>query len=321
MKTPDEPTLAEQRERLNELRRWEQKLRSLRARRNELEIECIAGDVAMRRTPGHRAPIDVSLAVEVEAALNRCRRIKEQLVRAREGTRQEQDRLVVGRDALRLWLEAPQEERRARPGGRVKHVLFAVSLLAIIAAISVHVVFLVLLLPIAGASSFLSWSGQDDAWRRMGAKRKFVDTRLEAPGKWEEDTVRERLEEIEGQIGSLTARAPTKPADDLRTLEATLHSERTTLEVLLTGAGLDEDGLEPETERWIRTLGRASRSRRELTEMQAEISGLSRDIDEVREDLFRYLARRGSAGAEGRADTATLAAGLERLARVSHRAS
>ena len=317
MKNLDEPTLAEQRERLNELRRWEQKLASLRVRRNELEIECIAGDVAMRRGVANRIPVDAGLAVEIEAALDRRKHIEERLARARDGTREERDRLVVGRDALRLWLEAPQEERDARPGVRVKHVLFAVSLLAIIAAVSVHIVFLVLLLPIAGASSFLSWSGQDDAWRKMGAKRRYVETRLEAPKRWEDDAVRQILEEIEERIESRAARGADEPTDDPRAVEATLASERAAMEVLLAGAGLDEADLDRETEGWIRALSRASRSRLELTEVQAEIESSSRNIDEVREDLYRYLSRRGSAGGEGRADTATLAAGLERLARAA----
>ena len=317
MKNLDEPTLAEQRERLNELRRWEQKLRSLRARRDELEIECIAGDVAMRRGAGNRPSIDAGLAVEIEAALDRRKRIEQRLALARDGTREERDRLVVARDALHLWLEAPQEERRARPGGRVKHVLFAVSLLAIIAALSVHIVFLVLLLPIAGAASFLSWSGQDDAWRKMGAKRRFLETRLEAPSRWETEAVRERLDDIEARIETRAARGALGPEDDPRAMETTLDAEHATLETLLAGVGLEESDLDRETESWIRQLGRASRSRLELTEVHAEIAGLSRDIDEVREDLYRYLARRGSAGGGGRADTATLAAGLERLARIS----
>ena len=314
MKTSDEPTLAEQRERLNELRRWEQKLRSLRERRNELEIECIAGDVAMRRGAGNQLSIDAGLAVELEAALDRRQRIAQRLALARDGTREERDRLAVARDALHLWLEAPREEKSARIGGRVKHVLFAVSLLAIIAALSVHIVFLVLLLPIAGAASFLSWSGQDDAWRKMGAKRRFLETRMEAPSRWETEAVRERLDDLEARIETRAARGALKPEDDPRGIEAMLDAERATLETLLAGVGLEEADLDRETESWIRKLGRASRSRGELVEVQTEIAGLSRDIDEVREDLYRYLARRGSAGGEGRADTATLAAGLDRLA-------
>ncbi len=312
MKTADEPTAAEQRERLDELRRWEQALSSLRARRNELEIECIAGDVAMRRGAGNRPPVDAGLAVEIEAALDRRKNLEERLACARDGTRQERDRLAVGRDALRLWLEAPQQESGAHSGAKVKHVLYAVSLIAVIAALSVHIVFLVLLLPIAGASSFLSWSGQDHAWRRMGAKRKYLETRLKAPKEWEEDAVREKLEELEERIEARAARGPDAPGDDPRGIEAMLVSEHGATEALLGRAGLDGTKLDRETESWIRALGRASRSRLELAKVQAEIEGLSRDIDEVREDLYRYLSKRGSAPGEGRADTATLAAALER---------
>ena len=317
MKRQDEPTLAEQRERLNELRRWEQRLDALRTRRNELEIECIAGEVAQRRNAGKRALVDPGLAADIEAALDRRDGIEERLTRSRAGSRQERERMAVARDALRLWLEAPPDENRRQAGGRVKHVLFGVSLLAIIAALSVHIVFLVLLLPVAGASSFLSWSGQDHAWRKMGAKRKFVATRVEAPAQWEEDPVRRRLGEIEARIEAQAAGDPAGPEDSPRTLEAKLEAERAALAVLLAGAGLDGEDLDPQTEGWIRQLGRSSRSRRELAEVQVEMDGVGRDIDEAREELYRYLARRGATGGKGRADTATLAAGLERLARAA----
>ena len=316
MNAADHPTLAEQRERLHELRRWEGQLAALRDRRNALEAECIAGDVALRRSAGKRASIDAALAVEIEAALDRRQHIEEQLARARDDTKPERDRRTVARDALRLWLEAPRSERRPRAGGRIKHVLFALSMLVIIAALSVHLAFLVLLLPVAGASSFLSWSGQDDAWRKTGAKRRFMETCLEAPKRWEEDAVRQRLEEIEARIAAHAAREPAESEDDPGTIEATRDAERAALGVLLAGAGLDEGDLDPETETWIRALGRAGRSRRERDEVQAEIAGLRHDIDELREDLYRYLARRGATEGTGRADTDTLAAALERLARA-----
>lgn len=314
MKKQDEPTLAELRERLAELRRGERSLDALRVRRNELEIECIAGDVALRHGTGGRAGIDPGFAIEIEAALDRRNALEERLTRVREGSRQERDRLAVARDALRLWLDAPREKENRRAGGRVKHVLFLVSLLAIIAALSVHIVFLVLLIPIAGASSFLSWSGQDHAWRKVGAKRRFAATRLEEPPAWEEEAVRQRLDEIESRIEAQAARDPAGPEDNPGTLEAMRDAERSALSALLAGAGLDGADLDRETEDWIRQLGRASRSRRELAEVQEEIDGVSRDIGEVREEMYRYLARRGALGRQGRADTATLAAGLERLA-------
>ena len=313
MKTRDEPTLPEQRERLEELRRWEQRLDALRARRNDLEIECIAGDVALRRIRDRHAPVDAALAVEIESALDRRRSLEERLQRAREGTRPERDRLAVARDALRLWLEAPREGPRARGGGRVRHVLFAVSLVAIVAALSVHVVFLVLLLPVAGAASFLSWSGQDHAWRKMGAKRRYVATRVDEPREWEEDAVRQRLSEIEARIEAQGVRSPDRPEHGPRELEAMLDTEHGMFSELLARAGLDTGALDPETEGWIRELGHATRSRRELAEVRDEIAGISRDVGELREALYRYLARRGAAGNGGRADTASLSAGLERL--------
>ena len=317
MTTRDEATLAEQRERVNELRRRERRLDALRARRNELEIECIAGEVAWRRSADRRTRIDSGLAAELEAVLERRDRIEERLARARSGSRRERDRLVLARDALRLWLEAPPEEKQRHAAGRVKHVLFAVSLLAIIAALSLHIVFLVLLIPVAGASSFLSWSGQDRAWRQAGAKRKFVATRIEAPKQWEEDAVRQRLDEIESGIEAQAARASAHQAEESpQTLEALLEVERSTLSTLLARAEMGDADLDRESEAWIRELGRFRRSRQALAEVQTELVDVGRDIDELREDLYRYLVRRGAAGGEGRADTETLAAGLERLTRA-----
>ena len=313
MKTRDEATLSEQRECLEELRRWEQHLVMLRARRNDLEVECIAGDIALRRIRDRHAPMDAALAVDIEAALHRKTSLEERLQRAREGSRAERDRLALARDALRLWMEVPREGQPARGSGRIRHVLFAVSLVAIIAALSVHVVFLVLLLPIAGAASFLSWSGQDHAWRKMGAKRKYMATRVDEPREWEEDAVRQRLLEIEALVEARMERSPDPPEHGPRELEAMLDAEHATLTELLARAGLDTGALDRETEGWIRELGHATRMRRELAEVQSEIEGISRDADGLREALYRYLARRGAAGSGGRADTASLAAGLERV--------
>ena len=314
MRTQDEPTLAEQRERLDELRRREGSLGALRARQHALEIECIACDVALRRGAGGHVALDAAAAVEMEAALERRDDLEQRLARSHEGTREEGGRLAAAREALRLWLEAPRSEKDRPAAGRAKHVLFAASLLAIIAALSVHLVFLVLLLPIAGASSFLSRSGQDRAWRQMGAKRRFEAARLPAPERWEEVPVRRRLDEIEALIAARAARDKSRVDDTPRTLRAMLDAEHEALAASLARAGLDAADLDHDTEGRIRELGRASRARRELAEVQAEIAGISRDLDALREDLYRYLARRGAAGAAGRADTATLAAGLARLA-------
>ena len=151
------------------------------------------------------------------------------------------------------------------------------------------------------------WERSADTWRR--AWKRPRDGKTTRCGKY--------WKKLKNESGPGRLAERMSPQTIPRTVEATLASERAAMEVLLAGAGLDEADLDRETEGWIRALSRASRSRLELTEVQAEIESSSRDIDEVREDLYRYLSRRGSAGGEGRADTATLAAGLERLARAA----
>ena len=377
----DEPTPAELRERLDELRRRERQLRALRDRQFACEAECIAAGVALRRRGAERLTLDAATAREIAAALDRRRGLEERLARVHEGTKEERDRLREAREALRLWLDAPQSGAGESTAGRMRKALLGVSLLVVVAALSVHLVLLVLLIPIAGAGSFLSWSGQDLAWRRMGARRRFEATRLARPERWEDPAVRERLAaidalvaareardaagngakagfddrtgiegesetgtgaeaghsagvgsriEVAGRAGTGTdtgfgTRAETRTGtgagleDHPRTLSARLDTENALLDDLLAGGGLTRADLDRDSERRIRELAEASRSRQELVEIEGRIGEARHAIDTLREDLYRYLARRGAASAAGGADTDTLAAGLERLARDAAR--
>ena len=377
----DEPTPAELRERLDELRRRERQLRALRDRQFACEAECIAAGVALRRRGAERLTLDAATAREVAAALDRRRGLEERLARVHEGTKEERDRLREAREALRLWLESPQSGTGESTAGRMRKALLGVSLLVVVAALSVHLVLLVLLIPIAGAGSFLSWSGQDLAWRRMGARRRFEATRLARPERWEDPAVRERLAaidalvaareardaagngakagfddrtgiegesetgtgaeaghsagvgsriEVAGRAGTGTdtgfgTRAETRTGtgagleDHPRTLSARLDTENALLDDLLAGGGLTRADLDRDSECRIRELAEASRSRQELVEIEGRIGEARHAIDTLREDLYRYLARRGAASAAGGADTDTLAAGLERLARDAAR--
>ena len=352
MSREDESALAEQRERLAELRRRERDLRALRERQSACRTECIAAGVALRRQGGEAPALDAAAARGIEAALERRHALEERLSRVHEGAREERDRLREARAALALWLGEPRGGSRARAAGRMRKALFGVTLLVVAAALSVHLVLLVLLVPIAGAGSFLSWSGQDRAWRRMGARRRFDATRLAGPQCWEAAPVRERLAAIEaliaegeagaatgaGVAGSAGAGAPTAAdaaetgtrtgagrgmgegvEDHPRTLKARIDAENALLDELLAGAGLTRPGLDRSAERRIRELAGASRSRLELAGIEERIGEARRSIDALREDLYRYLARRGAASAASGADTDTLAAGLEGLARGAAR--
>ena len=341
MSRGDEAALAEQRERLAELRRRERELRALRERQSACRTECIAAGVALRRRGGEAPALDAAAARGIEAALDRRRALEERLARVREGTREERDRLREARAALVLWLEEPRGGARERAAGRMRKALLGVTLLVVAAALSVHLALLVLLVPIAGAGSFLSWSGQDRAWRRMGARRRFETTRLAGPERWEAAPVRERLAAIEALIaerGAGTATgagvagsAGTRPGsvagtglgegveDHPRTLRARVDAENALLDELLAGAGLTRGDLDRSAERRIRELAGASRSRVELAGIEERIGEVRRSIDALREDLYRYLARHGAASATGGADTDTLAAGLEDLARGAAR--
>ena len=107
--------------------------------------------------------------------------------------------LVAGREALQLWLVAIQTES---PNYflLVKGVILVFTLIAIVLAFVVHPAMLLLLIPIFVPVTLLFRRGDNALWRRLGAKQAFERTGLPALSNWNEERVRERLEEIERSL-------------------------------------------------------------------------------------------------------------------------
>ena len=183
------------------LRGHEERLRALRARRTDLEVERIVAGVALRSARSGASAVEVpgADADAVVEALDRLRRLESgpaaclAFADAGAGSHDELlERLRAGDDALGAWLDADREDAGAAGRRVAKQALLVACLVILVLSFMVHPVFLVLLVPAGGAMSFLLWTGQDGAWRRTGARRRFERLRLEAPAAWTGDAVRER---------------------------------------------------------------------------------------------------------------------------------
>ena len=196
-------------------------------------------------------------------------------------------------------------------------LLFCFAILAL--AFAVHLAFLVLLVPVGGAMSFLLWTGQDRAWRRMGARRRFESLRLEVPAAWTEDAVRERRDALSLVTEGVRERAsiPAREDDEAEEarLSADLDTARSDLHEALAAAGLAHDRLDQSTEARMRALARAWRAEQALQGIVEDLAGERAGAGEIRESIYRKLAREGEASPDGDASVDALEAGVERTNR------
>ena len=321
--TGHDEALATQTERLEQLRAGTEKLRSLRERECELEVELIAAEAALRaKSRKGGLALSPAQAAELMAALKRTRQLQgilEKLEqRASQGngeTSGELARLNAGRDALRSWLEAPRAGRAPRLPLAVRGLLATAAVLCVWAAAAVHPVVLVLLVPLLLPLVWIRWSGQNAAWLQLGAKRHYQVTGLEPPAAWQALSVRERMSDLERSIESLSTQ-PEQSAEDrgLEQHEAELVQSQALLEKILVETGLDVTDIDGDTERWLGLAAQTHSARNALDEVKAQRARLRAETDEDREALFRFLSRHGEAPPDGHADPQSLAAGLTRIA-------
>ena len=332
--------------RLAELRGHEERLEALRARRTDLEVERIAAGVALRAARTEAAPkVSGAQADAIVDALDRLRRLESrhsaQLAYAGAGVRSQEaliERLRAGDDALGAWIEAGRADEGAAGRRIAKQALLVVCLAILALAFAVHLAFLVLLVPVGGAMSFLLWTGQDRSWGRMGARRRFERLRLEAPSSWTEAAVHERRRALSLIAEQVRERASTPPGDgadaeqeDVRErastppgdgvdaeqedVRADLDAARSDLHDALAVAGLDKDRLDESAEAALRAVARVHRAGQALHGVVQEMEGERDGAGKVRESLYRSLAREGKAAPDGDASTGALEEGMEKLRR------
>ena len=231
---------------------------ALRARRIDVEVERIVAESELRAVrAGSARDIPGASAGTVVDALDRLRGLEStravHVAFIDTGARSHEDllqRLQAGDDALAAWLDADRE--RAGAGGQrtAKWVLLVVCFAILVLAFAVHLAFLVLLVPVGGAMSFLLWTGQDRAWRRMGARRRYESLRLEVPAAWTEDAVRERrdaLSFVAERVRESASGDEDDKAEETR-LSTDIEAARSDLREALAAAGLADDGADEATE-------------------------------------------------------------------------
>ena len=100
--------------------------------------------------------------------------------------------------------------------------------------------------------SFLLWTGQDRAWRRMGARRRYESLRLEVPAAWTEDAVRERRDALSLVAERVRERESAFGDEDDKAEETRLPTDieiaRSDLREALAAAGLAGNGADETTE-------------------------------------------------------------------------
>ena len=324
----DPPRHSSGQSRLAELRGREERLETLRARRVDFEVDRIVAGVALRASGAESRPeVSGAAAGTIVDALDRLRRLESRraadLAFLEAGVRSHEDlieRLRAGDDALGAWLEADREDAGASSGRRVaKQGLLLVCLVILALAFTVHLAFLVLLVPVGGAMSFLLWTGQDRAWRRIGARRRFERLRLETPAAWTEDAVHERRRSLSLIAEQVRERASTpgteSPDADGEDVCAALDAAHSDLHDALAAAGLDEDRLDESAEAALRAVARVWRAEQALHDVVEELAGERDGAGEIRESLYRSLARDGEAAPDGDASAGALEVGMEKLRR------
>ena len=312
---------------LLELRGHEERLRALRARRTDLEVERIVAGTELRAARAGSGPeVPGAAAGAVVDALDRLRWLESshaaRLAFIDTGARSHEDllqRLQGGDDALAAWLDADREGAGAGGQRTAKRVLLLFCFAILALAFAVHLAFLVLLVPVGGAMSFLLWTGQDRAWRRMGARRRFESLRLEVPEIWTEDAVRARrhgLSLVTERVRERTS-IPAREDDEAEEarLSADLDTARSDLHEALAAAGLAHDRLDQSTEARMRALARAWRAEQALQGIVEDLAGERAGAGEIRESIYRKLAREGEASPDGDASVDALEAGVERISR------
>jgi len=322
-----ETALAGQRGQITALQAREREIRVLRERKRTLEVECIAAEAAVRAAgSGTRPDPDHGTAWEIIQSLDRRRALQrtlttldQRLDATTDANTGELGRLRAAQDALRAWLDAPRRQALDRTRRPVRIGLLTAMVAAIVAAIAIHPALLLLVLPLAPISILLR-PGQDTEWQRLGAKQRLQETGLAAPDEWTERTVRARAAELEAAMDTASQQAEG-PAVEYEALESErtavatqLAAEDEQFATRMTEAALDSEALDKDFERRLRLVAQVHRTRHALARLKETLKQESADAEELRDRLRRYLAHQGEIPADGRADTAALTAGLDRLA-------
>lgn len=328
-----EDTLAARREQLEQLRAWEHELEALKEVEADLEVEKIGAEVALQSTTAKSDfGIGLDQAAPIAEALARKRALERAMLPSDDGdsggetSRSEAERLRAGIEALNAWLDAAAAAAGWRRPKLAYAFIAAACLATIGAAIKVHLMLLVLLVPLVMALGYLAFTERDADWVRLGATRRFGQTRLSPPSAWEAPAVKSRLRELESELSECEARlAAVEEADDPdedgadaeqaseMMLAMKLVEASDQLDAELRNANIDPHSVDDDLLQWLQQIHDVRRIEGELSETRKKRTSLNRDAEDTRDTIFRFLALNDAAPAGGRADVDSLDEGLKRL--------
>lgn len=303
-----EDSLATQHDRLASLQSCEERIRELRDRECDREVEHMAAEAAFHSATNRLHPrVDRLAAVRIgqllenrHALQDRLRDVEAHRGNAGTGSGRTADQLRAAHAALLAWLDAGSPEQPGPAARYGKVVLLLASLGILWLSFAVHPAFLLLLVVILGPVSFAMGRGQDGQWRRVGAKRRYDGSGLADFGEWNEQSVRARADELETLMARKGDSAPSdvrgeppQEPDNAETLAARIAELDHRVTAELGDAGLSPGDVEGELGEWLRLAARADGARRALEQVKRERRRLRDEAVELREQLGRYLRSRG----------------------------
>ena len=206
---------------------------ALRDRIVDLEVELIVVEAAIRSQAGSDFNnVDRAYIVAAAAALPAAA-----FGSIPSGHSDDQpEHLTAAIAALELWLE-PSPQPDAVTGVRRMRLVLACGALAVsVAAGLVHLAYALLLIPIGGIMSWLRWGNQDQQWRRVGAERRFAETRIQPPAVWSEDAVRSHQQTLRQRLHRQSQ--PIPPATAAPIGETSVHPDAITAAEAFAALGL-----------------------------------------------------------------------------------
>jgi hypothetical protein len=302
---------------LDRLASLEIALARLRDDNVELEVNVITAETALESLDVQDIEVDRTVAAQLVGLRQRQIGLKDALDRYADQKGPPTQRWTDGKRQLVSWLEESDD------GGsgpeRIRLIIGLLSLTALIAAVSVHLAFLILLLPIGATSAFL-WNGDDVRWQRMASQRAFEATGLKAPRSWTPKDVQVRLDEIERTLED-EARAQRRRDGgvDIRTMSREaialeLVDNESEEQALLASRNIDWDTLNTYNRHALTCMATAHNAQVELDATRKQSGVLEGDAESLRADIYRYLKREQVIESAGKADMDTLRAGLRKLA-------
>ena len=327
----DEDALSEQWALLDQLVTWEHELEVLKELESDLEVEKISADVALKAATS-RQGITLPAANAEEIARTRAKIAQLEALLGGGGNEKEPsaadlkadiDRMRAGREALEAWRDAPETVSAWRRPRVANTVLIIACGAAAWAALALHPVYLVLLVPLVMAIGYFTFTAQDADWVRIGAVRRFQSTRLKPPSSWERAPVDGRIAELKDDANRLEQRLAEAEEgekdedDDASELALTIELVEAgdAYRAALNKADIDADAIDENLSAWLDLVSDLHRIANELEQVREKRVSLSRRAEETRDALFRFLVLKEEAPPEGHADTQALRAGLERVAK------